>query len=323
MSYIASYGSSENIPSKRRSYPKRKRKSRRVSVSKSSVDRKQSSEIKALKKVVKSMKKDITASLNHFIYRKNSAIDIASGQNAQNFNFTPLNNVSGIEAPLSVLKFFDEDAPTVLQTIDMSANAYQNEIQVDSSSVSVTVRANYNTPVYVTAWECTVRRDTSLTPIQCMTNGIADQSNASAFTDVGVIPSDYKLATELWSFKLLGKPKVLDAGKQCTFSIYKNKKIKFDPAEADSHNLSYQKTYHAGGILLKIHGVVGHDSTADQQGLLDCEVDLYKRENYKIAYNGGYDGNYIYYDNSALTTMTTAAIQANKPQSVIQAMSAT
>jgi len=87
-----------------------------------------------------------------------------------------------------------------------------------------------------------------------------------------------------------------------------------DPAFFDLHNLDFQTDFKGCSILYRIEGVCGHDTAADQQGILPAGIDIVAEMKYVIEYDAGTDLNDFSVSDSS-DTMTTAAVISSKPVS--------
>lgn len=245
---------------------------------------------------------------------------LSTANNCSNFSRS-IGDTTSIEATLAQLKYYDPSAPTNLVTADFSTGAYHKEILFEKMSLKIKIRANYEIPLNVCVYHCSVKEDTSNSPVTIFSNGDTTISNSTSNSPF-LYPSDLPLFNDLWKIEKTEKC-VIQAGREKEFNIYNDKMITYDPSLTDAHSLTYQKNNGAKALFCRVWGCIAHDSVADEQGLQDVQYDFQMMRSYTLKYNAGADIKYVYVDETGLSTFTTGANVCNPVEAQNQAPSAT
>jgi len=117
---------------------------------------------------------------------------------------------------------------------------------------------------------------------------------------------------ELWS---VGKSmsKTLQSGQECTM-VHTCKKFNYNPSVSDSHTSNFQKSFDGSYLVVRVEGVLGHDTSADEQGTLQAGVDVQIDTTWKVLYPAGADIKYIFVADDS-SSFTNGGVCANKPLS--------
>lgn len=239
---------------------------------------------KTLKKQVKSIQRQLNNLNSTCVYRGVDVQAIKALQNATAYGEFNHSDITFIELALANLRFFDPATPGTLITGSGASGTYQRQYRCQTTSNFV-IRNNYQVPVEVRVYKYKSKYDTSISVSTAFTNGLTDVGNPSSSSLV-VYPSDSKQINDVWT------PKgcsiwVLKPGEQKTYKIY-TPEFLYDPADTDSHNLTYQKQYQAHSLLIRVAGVAAHDKTTPTQlGTIACGVDVFWKRVVKIKYNSG------------------------------------
>lgn len=280
--------------------------------------RKSRSGVKDCKKAIRKLQKQTDASTGTMVFRQHNASAIISSANLTNQGLYGCLSTASIESALSNLKYYDPSTPGTLITASASSGTYQRNFLIEQAYMSLDIRNNYQSDVRVLVYLCKVKDDTDQTALQAWTAGIADGGNATAITQPNQYPTDYNLVKDLYSLKRL-KDVQLRAGQHCSVS-HCERNIEYDSSTVDTHNLSYQKEYKAFQFLVVVQGVIAHDGSLSQYGLIGAGVDIENKLRYKVVYNAGVNIDYIHLDNN-LQTFTNGAVQSNKPANTNQGWS--
>ena len=149
------------------------------------------------------------------------------------------------------------------------------------------------------------KADSSVTPATRFTDGLTDQGAPSSTSQL-VYPSDSRQLMESWTIVGYVK-KVLLPGQSC-IQTYTHKPFKYSFAYRDQHNLEYQKKFGGFAFCQRIQGVLGHDTSADEQGFVAGEIDASVEHIYKFEYFAGKDLNDISVSDSADTFTNTGVV---------------
>lgn len=214
-----------------------------------------------------------------------------------------------LESILSQCKFFNPSVPGTLTTADISSGTFQRDIHFATAYTRLRVRNNYQVPARVSIYCCLVKDDTSISPRTAWANGLADIGSVT-YTDPMTFPSDSQQLSDLYKIESSVK-KVLIPGQEMSLS-YSAPKFIYDPSLVDSHNLTYLKQYKCHGYIVVVEGVMGHDTTADEQGNLAAGVDIEIYRNFKVHYSAGAQIR-VLYTSDGLSTFTNGGVVSSKP----------
>nr|QXP07651.1 MAG: putative capsid protein [Arizlama virus] len=216
-----------------------------------------------------------------FKYDTKDTIRVAAGTAGYGYK----SSISGalIESAISNCRYFDPSNPGTLITASLATPTYKQNILVSASS-SMVIQNNYQVPVVVTFGLAFPRRDTSIDPTSAMQNGLVDVGNPDN-TSTLVSYKDSPQFRDLWKVKL--RSKVLKPGQKVVYKHFQ-KAFTYDPALADSHNMSFQKVTKSAVWIYRVQGILGHDSSvSSEQGMLPAGIDAYFNTNYIVTYDSG------------------------------------
>lgn len=276
-----------------------------------------------LKKQVKEIKKSLKADQAYHTYKHLIATDLDCAVGKCNHTQTGTITTSLLETAMANLRYYNPSVPGTLTTADASTGTYSRLVHIKNISQSLTVRNNYITPCKYRIYRVDVKSDTNIAPLSYYQNGVSDQVLPASTWDEttsGIYLTDIDTFNQQWSTKVL-KSGVLEAGKEIT-ARFSTGSFDYDPSLVDSHNLAYQKKYKASAFMIRIEGVLGHDTVADQQTTLSCSVDFYLQQKIEFIYDAGTNLNDIYIDNDMGTTFTNSGVISNRPVVDNQAYSA-
>lgn len=227
-------------------------------------------------------------------------------------------NAAGLELAAGNLRYFDPSNPATLVTASAAAGTYSRAIHFDSVYSKCTIRNNYQIPVKVTILSFVPKNDTNIGPTTFYSNGITDQTISGSTTQVLSYISDIDLVNDNWKI-LKSKSKLLQAGSELSLG-YSGKSFDYDPANFDTHSLTYQKKYKCQVWVVRIEGALAHDNTLNNVGLAQGTVDYRVETVHRISYDAGITLNdYSYSYNGA--SFTNGAVVSNKPVADNQAYS--
>lgn len=267
---------------------------------------------KALAKKVIKLTKAVKADQAYHTRKEYTAVDLATTDGTMNQTFVASIPISSFESAVGNLRFFNPSVPGTLTVADASSGTYSRDIHFSSVYSGIEIRNNYMVPAKVKVYLAVPKQDTNISPLTYYSDGITDQVVAGgSATSPCLTPNEIDLVKESWSIKLL-KNKELPPGKSFKVSHTVND-INYDPAMYDTHALAYQKKYKSFGFIVRIEGVLGHDTVADQQGIVKCAVDIQATKVWKITYDAGANLNDIYISDSRTSTFTTSGVTGVQP----------
>lgn len=270
-------------------------------------------------KVIKLKQMD-DATTGSLTYRDNYTTQIDSSANKQvTSDVFRINDLTAIETVLAQTKYFNPLIPGTLTVGSSVAGTYQRNILIESASIKLKLKNNYQTRCKVIVYLCKVKDDTSIAPGTLWHNAVPDGSNLTNSTDLNQYPSDYNIVKDIYTLKKL-KDCELQPGQICMVS-HSTSSYNYDSATTDSHNLAYQKEYKASFLMVVLKGCLAHDSVeSDEQGITQASLDCEANVVYKVKYSAGINLSYTHVIND-YNTPTTGFVVSNKPISGQQAYS--
>lgn len=267
---------------------------------------------------VKELKKQNKASRGTQISRFRTTDRIIPGVNLAASNEFVVNDSTNMELVLSTLKYYNPSVPGTLTTAAGATGTYSKSFLFKSIYGKCTVRNNYQVPASVAIYLFKVVEDTSVSPKTNLDNALANLPSAPLLTNPLIYPSDVVDMMPLWKIEKTAK-KVLQPGSLMEMS-HAIKNVMYDPSVFDSHNLTYQTEWKSFVFLVRVQGVLAHDTTLDEQGISGAGVDVKIDSTYIVDYEAGADIKDIVITNNA-SSFTNGAQLSNKPASSQQAYS--
>lgn len=237
-----------------------------------------------LKKKVRALETKVNQDLAMCTYKYSETGKVNCS--ASQVTYTMFNGLTmaQLETSLSSLRFYDPGINGLVANSDVSG-AYSRNLYIQSIYTKITCRNNYRVPAVLDIYCVTPKKDTSIPAPTAMTNGYTDQNNPSTTTTL-MYPTDSDQFNDLWSIND-HKRVHLAQGRECVVKFNK-KGFHYDPSDYDTHNLTYQRRYGSHIYLVRIQGVLGHDSVVTtEQGLAPAGVDVGLEKIIKIRYDAG------------------------------------
>ncbi len=275
---------------------------------------KQSRQVHKLTKQVRNIYKSQCDGESVFKFREINAISLKSLTGKQNvLTWGNPNFIAPIEVVLSQVPFFDPQNPAVLTTTDFNAGTYGKEMKIDSITSSIELINNYQSLADLTIYLCTIKTDSALSAHAAWQASVTDESNLTNEDDLGQYPTDYSLVNNLWNLKRVFKG-VLQPGERVSKS-HTVKDICYDPSDTDSQALTYQKRLKSFQYLCVLTGKCGHDTVANEQGILPAGLDCFINNSYIIKYDAnGARMDRVVVSNLTPTAFTNSGVQSAKPE---------
>lgn len=247
-------------------------------------------EAKKLTSQVKYLQKLAESDMGTVVRRIRDTGRVLSSANSSSIGGAAPYTVTTLETAMNNLKVFDPAAPATLISVDFSQGTFQKEILFSKITSKMLVRNNYQVPAKVRLYLCTPKNDTSISPPTAFSQGLSDESAATT-SDANIYPTDVEQFNDLWSIKE-SVAKELQPGQELSLS-HSIKSFQYDTSFNDSHSLSYQKKYQSHYYMIRVEGILGHDTTADEQGILSAGVDYLLDRTFTLKYDAGADLKYI------------------------------
>lgn len=265
-----------------------------------------------LTKQVRNLSKIAKANMGTLIYRKRTTERLLSSVNEKGYGVAGGDiTMSSFETVLGELRFFNPSAPGTLIQGSGASGTYQRSYLFKSVSGKLVAKNNYQVPCRFTVTVCSAKEDTSINPATAFQNGLVDAGNPSSQSQ-RTYWTDSAEFQRLWKIEKTVR-KVLEPGRmmQCSHVV---RNVMYDPAIFDSHAQAYQKKNKCWCFLIKVEGLIGHDTSADQQGMTQVGVDIVCDYTYVVEYDAGIDLKYIVVSDGS-DTFTNGAVVSSKPVS--------
>lgn len=311
---------------RKRTYKKRSRRSTKKSQFKRTKSRKPKRTYRrkrtSLVKQVKQIRKELQSDSARHVYKLLASDKVLCAVNQSNYADFPMVTGTLLEAYMANLRYYDPAVPGTLVTASGATGTYQREIHFKNVNANLELRNNYQVPCKVKVYLVKPKSDTNIAPTTYYNNAIADQliGGAGSITTNGIYPTDLRPFMAQWSIKCL-KDVVLDAGSTIVVS-HNTGSFNYDPSLFDSHALDYQTKFKSFGFLVRVEGVIGHDtSVATEQTTLQGGVDSSTTLRAEIIYDAGVILDDLYLSNLRDATFTNGGVATNKPIADNQAYS--
>lgn len=267
----------------------------------------------SLKKQVTQIKKQLNAGQARHVYKNLHAYDLSCAVNSISYSNLDFATGSQIETYMANLRYYDPAAPGTLVTAAAATGTYQRDIHFKNIFASAELRNNYQVPVNVKVYLLQPKGDTDVSPATYYSNAIVDQliGGAGTTTTAGIYPTDLSAFVQQWRIKCV-KDVTLEPGHSTTVS-HSTGSFTFDPALYDHHTLAYQNKFKSFSFFVRLEGVVGHDTTADQQTTLQAAVDCLITLRAEILYDAGVSLDDIYLYDQRAAAFTNGGVVSLKP----------
>lgn len=276
--------------------------------------RKRYNKKKTLTRKVNELSRQVKSTTSKYI-KKSRNFDqlINTTDNYVNMVSHAICSITQLQAAIDSVKYFDPSVPGTLINVDLSAPTFQNQVYFKRVWGRITARNNYGVPCKVTLYVCTNKKDTSITPITAINNGLADMSNG-AINDTLVYPTDVHDFNDLWNIEK-SKSFVLNPGDECSIS-HSVKPFRYDVSLSDSHNTEYAKYFHGSVLMIRLTGILCHGATSGAS-TIKAGVDYHYDRIYEVQYPGGADTTYLEISDNPETMVGTATVSIPDAQQAI------
>lgn len=263
-----------------------------------------------LRNRVSTLSRQQKTSMGELIFHDRQTYAAKSLVNQQTHQLGYAVRTTELETVLAQLRFFDIANPATLVNASGAAGTYSRDYLFKTIYSRLEFMNNYQIPCKVTIYVCCPKEDTSITPTTAFTDGLVDQGNPSNVSPM-VHLTDSIQFNKLWRI-CKRKSRVLMPGRRlsCTMSV---RNVMYDPALVDSHGLVYQTKYRNYQFVVRVEGVIAHDSSvATEQGFAAAGGDFWVHTKYVVAYEAGTDLKYIHINDGA-DTFTNGALVSEAP----------
>lgn len=264
-----------------------------------------------LKSQVREIQKILSNETATHTYRAKDTFAVTSAVNQCTiFSTNAFGKLSDLQTGMANLRYFDA-ATNALVTADPSGATYQQFIQVKDVVFKIKVRNNYQVPCELRVYGCRPKSDTSISTSTYFTDGMTDQLNPSANSTL-IYPTDSNILKAMWSIKKSCN-KTLQPGQETSLTV-SIPDFEYDPSLFDTHTTTFMPRYNGFNWLIRLQGVLGHDSIASQYGTLEAGVDCEITAKYVFHYDAGKDLDDITI-NDLSDSFTNGGVVSSKPVS--------
>lgn len=264
---------------------------------------------KTLKKTVAELKRLSDADTGTYIKRERYSFIHTSSVNQSNHQIYTGWLHTDTEAVIDNLKYFDPATPGTFTTTDFNAGTNQKEILVDSVYSKLTLKNNAQIPGRVTVYTLKPKTDTSISPTTAITNGLADIGNPTSTSQL-IYATDSDQFTDLWKI-CATRSKIVMPGREISIS-HSEKNYRYDPAYFDAQTSTYSKKGRCFMFLVRVEGVMAHDSSASEVGFAQASFDVILERKSVIKYNAGAQIKWLEILDS-VSTFTNGAVVSSMP----------
>lgn len=267
--------------------------------------------VKQVAKQVRQLKKVVNASDATHTYKKSSIGNVTCGVGLCNHSNLSVVNMNDIETSIANFRYYDPSVPGTLTTASGATGTYSRNLHCKSIHANLEIMNNYQIPCKVKVYLCQPKADTSVAPQTYYTNGITDQViTGGDETTPQLYLSDIKSLNRQWKITCL-KDVLLDAGKSFKVS-HSAGSFDYDPSIYDSHSLIYQTKFKNFTFMIRLDGILSHDTVAAQRTTNQCAVDYKYEVKYVWKYDAGCNLDDIYVSDGRATAWTNAGVYTSK-----------
>lgn len=258
-------------------------------------------ELKSLRQKVREIETTLKHDTSVRTYRQRDTYVEGVAENTKNSQLVAFTG-SNLETSLANLRYWNESTGAYVTASPTSSTA-NAEIEVAKVYDRCIVRNNYQVPCDLEFYLCTPKEDTSISPSTAFTNGLTDQNNPSASSPLMFL-TDSDQFNSLWKIKASVK-KTLMPGQSASLVYNAKKRFFYDPSLFDSHAMIYQDSTAGHVFVIRVTGVLGHDTTVgSEQGFLPGAVDIARDLTVVCKYDSGGPAlnDFVVLDNSSSFT---------------------
>lgn len=272
-----------------------------------------------LSRTVYKMKKDLETNTGTHTFRTYNVGKLSAGQNASIAVDADINSIDRLEDAIAGLRYYDPGTPGTLLVAPGATGTFHKEFRFTKTYAKLTVRNNYQVPCSVTLYTYKVRVDTNINPFVAFTDGLADVGSPSA-TGINVHPSDSPILRDLYIL-VKSKKAFLQPG-QAASLVYSVPSFMYNPSLSDEHADTWQVPYGGASFLIRLQGILGHDSVVTtEQATLPAAIDFSIEKTFIIRYPAGADIKTVANASQADASFTNVGVVSNKAVSDNQSLS--
>lgn len=280
---------------------------KKIAQRRSTAPKKAGKNIQAINKQIKDLRKAVNVDLSTHTYKRTDTPAYAQSLIGRcNHLLVDVNTVSKIETMIANLRFFNPSAPATLVTVDAGSGTYSRDYKITNIHSKLIFRNNYNVPAHVKVYLCKAKKDTATSPLTEYTSALTDSVITASVDETSPLMyiTDMERVKENWDISV-EFDQVLPSGGQGEVS-HNTGEFSYDPSDADTNTNAYQKKNKAFAWVIRLQGVLGHDTTSpNARTLLVSALDYYNTVKAVIKYDAGTQLDDYYITESRSTTGTT------------------
>jgi len=256
-----------------------------------------------LKKAVRELQHQVRANEGELVYRERQVQRIVTDAvNECELAALSGSSITKLETVIANLRYFNPATPGTYTTVDFTSGTQSKSIRIKMYS-KLNIRNNYVVPAKVDIYVCTPKQDTTITTVAAVTAGYVDIGGVDIDSSL-MYPSDSPSFTQLWKIVKHTHFTLKPGGERS--ASFSKPYFDYDPSLVDLHADTYQKHYGSHQYLIRITGVLAHDSVvATEEGFSKAGVDASVVTTYTCRYAAGADIKYIIINDSADTFTNT------------------
>jgi len=266
-------------------------------------------EVKQVKRSLRTVNKKLNAGMGHLTFRQRSTGRVLAAVNQQTLLNIGAVHLNFIESVLAQLRYYNPSSPATLVTADGTTGSYSKNFLFKSIVIKLTIRNNYQAPALVRTYTCLPKGDTNVDPATAFTAGLADVGNPTSSLQI-VYLTDSPQFKDLWK-SVKSTKNLLMPGDEIDV-YYKCPQFNYDPSYADSNTDTYQSVFKSVALLIRVDGILGHDTSVDEQGFLQAGIDYSMDRVATVDYQAGADIDFIYCTDGS-DSFTNGGVVSQKP----------
>lgn len=260
---------------------------------------------KVLNKQILDLRKKVNIGKAHHTRKQLASGRVLASVGLCNHALLNAYTLSNLEANMSALRYYNPSAPATLVTADASTGTYSRDVMIKYIYSKMEFKNNYQSPVHLKVYLCKVKGHTADDPLTLLTNN--DQViSYSGITDPQVYLTEIENIRQVWNVDCV-VDKILLNGQTASCS-HSEKDIQYDPSHGDEDSTAYQKHIKSFCWIMRVEGVLGHDTSLDQQTTLQAGIDYQNQKVIKFEYEAGINLNDIHVTDSRDSAFTNGGV---------------
>lgn len=220
--------------------------------------------------------------------------------------------VADIEACLAQARIFNPSSPGTLIQTNLATPTFSKKVFFTNTLLHIRMRNNYQVPIRITVYDCRVKKDTDTTVAGAWGSDITDMVVPSGGASSRLLkPTEGKIVRSLWKIKKLRR-KLLMPGQEmvCKMRI---KPFFYNNSTVDTIGTYFQKQLNSATMYCVYEGVLGHDTSADEQQSMQAGFDVERTWYTTMYYDAGANLDLIYQSDAGANDFTNVGVTSARP----------